>query len=125
MIDPMKKLFLPLAVLLLSATAAIAGSKIYSVVIHSTDQPYSFVIPASRVMKISNFTHSGDSSTQPGRIFVFQGPQPLPGIEIMLSDLSANSHIAHEDVSIAGPTVIYIQPLPNETLFLSYLWSSN
>ena len=124
-IRSMKKLMLPLAVLFLSATAAFSGEgKFYSQVIHSTDQPFSFVIPANRYMKISNFTHSGNQMTQVGRIVVFQGLQGLPGIEVMQSDLSANSHIAHEDVYIAGPIVIYIQPLPSETLFLSYLLGS-
>jgi hypothetical protein len=121
----MKKLMLPLAALVLSATAALAGDgKFYSRVIHSTDQPYSFTIPASRFMKVLNFTHSGDQNTQAGRIIIFQGATGLPGIEVMQSDLSANSHVPHEDVYIAGPIVIYIQPLQSETLFLSYLWGS-
>ena len=123
-IGAMKKLMLPLVVLFLSATTALSGDqRWYSNVIHSTDQPFSFVISGNQYMKISNFTHSGNGS-QVGRILVFQGLQGLPGIEVMQSDSSATGHIEHEDVYIAGPTVIYIQPLSSETLFLTYLWGT-
>src|SRR5882672_6334320 len=101
----MKKLMLPLVVLFLSVTAAFSGDqRWYSHVIRSTDQPFTFVIPGNRYMKISNFTHSGDNS-QMGRILVYQGLQGLPGIEVMQSDLVSTSHRVHEDVYIAGSVV--------------------
>jgi hypothetical protein len=118
--------------LILSSTLAFAGDgNFVTQVIHESDPPFSIVVPSNKFLRITNFIQEGQTlqGNPPmevnGEIFVFQGLQGLSGARVLYSERAGTTHQVHEDVYLAGPIVLYVAPVPNLTLVLSYLRGSN
>jgi hypothetical protein len=113
--------------LILSSIIVFAGDGTFvTQVIHDSDQPFSVYVPSNRFMRITNFIQEG--ATNPatnGVIYVFQGAPSLLGARILYSTQAGTTHQPHEDLYLGGPIVVYIAPVPNLTLVLSYLRGSN
>lgn len=117
------------AVLALSASALFARDPIViSKVIHSDGPALHLTLSSKQWMKITNFTQTDrdDVPNNPlGSVVVFQGAAGLPGARVLVATQSKSTQVPHEDIFIAGPTVVYVGPVPNATLFISYHRGSN
>ena len=122
----MKKLTCIIALLVLANSAILAAEAIVvSKVIHAEDSALHFRLSAKQWIKITNFTQTGGDPNTVGIVAVFQGSADLPGANVLVATQSTSTKVEHEDVFIAGPTVVYVAPVPGATLFISYLRGSN
>ena len=118
----MKTLTCLIIAILVSISSLFSGDGMFvSLVIHGTDQPLRIDLPSSQYVIVKNFTQSPIIDLNDiGGIALYQGAAGLSGINVVFADASP-----HEDVYIAGPMIIYVQPIPGATLFLSYFLGSN
>jgi hypothetical protein len=117
--------------IILSAASLFANDgQFVSKIIHETDSPVQINLSVHQWMKVSNFVQSGTApgfvpTGQPGQdigaVQLFQGAAGLTGIVALNASFATTTHAEHEDVFIAGPTVVFIAPVAGATLFFSYL----
>jgi hypothetical protein len=122
----MKKLLLGM-LLLVSLSSAFAGDgKYYSRIIHDSDAAMQVTVPSGLYMKITTFTQSGGfGGNQIGGVTVYRGASGGPdGATVLLAN-SAPTGASSEGVIVAGPTTVYVAPIPNATLFISFLLGRN
>jgi hypothetical protein len=136
----MNKILLTLSMLIAFADALLANDGTFvTKVIHESDPVVQLSVPIGKAMKITNFIQEGAYVTNepgpfpgsvtvtnhPGEVKVYQGAAGLPGVTVLQSTPASTSHVAHEDVFVAGPAIVVIQPLTGVTLAFSYLRINN
>jgi hypothetical protein len=115
----MKTLITTVAVLTLSFTNVIAKDATFtSVIIPDGGAPLQLDLKARQWIKITNFTQNYTTTTavDPAGIAVFKGDS---GVWVLFATYPPN-HSPHEDVFVAGPATVVVQPVKGLTVFLTY-----
>jgi hypothetical protein len=117
---PMKTLLTTLAILILSITSLLAKEGTFaSVIIRETDQAFRLSLAARQWIKITNFTQNDTTTTRADSagVAVIKGEAAL---WVLFASDPATTHVAHEDVFVAGPATIMVTPITGATVFLTY-----
>lgn len=123
----MKHLLCSLVILAVSLSTLLAKEGAFSsVIIRETDKPFSLNLAARQWIKITNFTQNDIDPTKPAElagVAVFQGTGE--GLWVLFADQPTTTHVAHDDVFIAGPALVYVPAITGATVFLTYLRGSD
>ena len=124
----MKKILilLGISVSLAASNASAGDGKYFSRIIHDSDSPAQLVVPSGFFIKITTFTQTGGAGgDQIGGVTVYRGASGgSDGATVLLAN-AAQPGTANDGVIIAGPNTVYVAPVPNATLFISYLVGRN
>jgi hypothetical protein len=114
----MKTLITTLAVLTLSFTTLIGKDATFtSAIIPDGGTPIQINLSSHQWIKITNFTQNYTASAvDPAGIAVFKGDS---GLWVLFATYPP-SHSPHEDVFVAGPATVVVQPVTGSTAFLTY-----
>jgi hypothetical protein len=119
----MKNLLCSLAILTLSLPSLLAREGAFSsVIIRETDKPFQLTLTSRQWIKITNFTQNLKPET-PAAVAVYQGTGD--GLWVLVADQPTTTHVAHDDVFIAGPAIVSVPAIPGATVFLTYLRGSD
>jgi hypothetical protein len=119
----MKNLLCSLAFLGVSFTTLLAKDGSFtSVIIRENDKPFQLTLTSRHWIKITNFTQYLKPET-PAAVAVYQGTGD--GVWVLVADQPTTTHVAHDDVFIAGPAIVSVPAIPGATVFLTYLRGSD
>jgi hypothetical protein len=109
--------------LFLTCSLASAGGNFYSYIIHPTDQPLHITVQNHRYVKILTFVQDGSDNCigtvcTGGMVSVTQN-NLAPAV------VQYRNQTTEQSVTIAGPAVLSVNPVPGANLFLTIFQESN
>jgi len=118
-----KKILLFLAIIAISTASLTAGqdTKYFTRIIHATDGGLTLELPVYIYLRIVTFTQTGGfGGTAFGSVIVYQDGNAADGANVLFANATPLSTASSPDVIIAGPATVFIAPVPNATLLVTY-----